>query len=320
MNPLALGDALARLNAGLNSASFLLLVLGWLSIRAGHRERHRVLMQLAFATSTLFLVSYLVRYALTGTHHLNATGGVKAFYLALLFSHMILAAATVPLVLRALFLAYKKRFAEHRKIARITAPIWTYVSLTGVLVYVLLYHVIGTVEAAVPAAEIRLPLPAFTLTDQRGQPFGRDRLAGKVWIADFVFTTCPTVCPKLTARMGEIQEKTKARGDRIHLLTFTVDPENDTPAILANYAKANHADEARWTFLTGSLGAIEGAVMNGFKIAFGKREDKPGTGIMTIFHGEKFVLVDREGNIRGYYDADEPGTKALLAAADALAR
>jgi protein SCO1/2 len=320
MNPLALGDALARLNAGLNSASLLLLVLGWLSIRAGHRERHRRLMQLAFLTSAIFLVSYLARFAITGTHHVNATGGVKAFYLAVLFSHMILAAATVPLVLRALFLAYRQRFAEHRKIARITAPIWTYVSFTGVLVYVLLYHVIGTVEAAAPAAEIRLPLPAFSLTDQRGKPFGREQMAGKVWIADFVFTHCPTVCPRLTNRMGAIQEQTKARGDRIHLLTFTVDPENDTPEVLAAYAKAYHADEARWTFLTGSLDAIEGAVVKGFKVAFGKREEKPGSSLMTIFHGEKLVLVDREGNIRGYFDADDEGTKALVAAAEKLAK
>ena len=90
--------------------------------------------------------SYLTRYALTGTHHLAAGGWVKAAYLTLLFSHMILAAATVPLVLRSLFLAHKKRFAEHRKIVRWTFPIWLYVSITGVVVYVVLYHVVGTVE------------------------------------------------------------------------------------------------------------------------------------------------------------------------------
>src|SRR5262245_18775844 len=133
MDASAIGDVLARVNAGLNATSLLLLVLGWLSIRAKKIERHRMLMRAAFLTSALFLASYLVRYSLTGAHHIAATGWIKATYLGILFSHMILAAATVPLVLRALYLAYKQRFAEHRRIARITFPIWAYVSLTGVI-------------------------------------------------------------------------------------------------------------------------------------------------------------------------------------------
>jgi uncharacterized membrane protein YozB (DUF420 family) len=147
MTAVEIADVLARLNAGLNTASFVLLVTGYVQIRKRRRAAHETCMKLAFLTSVLFLVSYLTRYALTGAHHLAAGGWIKAGYYTLLFSHMILAVATVPLALRTLYLARKGRFAEHRRIARITFPIWTYVSITGVIVYVMLYHAIGTVES-----------------------------------------------------------------------------------------------------------------------------------------------------------------------------
>src|SRR5262249_48782984 len=122
-------------------------------IKKRRRAAHETCMKLAFLASVLFLASYLTRYALTGTHHLAAEGGVKVAYYVLLFSHMILAAATVPLALRTLYLARKARFADHRRIARITFPIWTYVSITGVIVYVMLYHVVGTVESRETAVQ-----------------------------------------------------------------------------------------------------------------------------------------------------------------------
>ncbi|MFT3771919.1 MAG: DUF420 domain-containing protein [Minicystis sp.] len=320
MNAPEIGDVLARLNAGLNSLSFILLVLGWWNIRNKRVERHRKLMVAAFVTSGVFLISYLARFALTGAHHIAAEGWVKATYLALLFSHMILAAATVPLVLRALFLAYKGRFDEHRKIARITFPVWAYVSSTGVIVYALLYHVVGTAEAHAPKVSLRMPLPAFTLTDEQKKPFGLAEMKGHVWVADFMFTSCPSVCPKLTRRMADLQARTQPLGDAVHLVSFTVDPENDTPDKLAAYGKQYGADPSRWRFVTGPLSDIEGAVMNGFKIAMGKTESAPGSGLMTIFHGEKLVLVDRDGNIRAYYDADDEGMKDLLRATEALAK
>ena len=146
MTAIEIGDVLARVNAGLNTSSFVLLVTGYVQIKNKRPRAHETCMKLAFLTSALFLVSYLTRYALTGAHHLAAGGWVKATYLTILFSHMTLAVATVPLVLRTLFLARRGRFAEHRRIARITFPIWVYVSLTGVVVYALLYHVVGTVD------------------------------------------------------------------------------------------------------------------------------------------------------------------------------
>jgi uncharacterized membrane protein YozB (DUF420 family) len=135
------GDLLAPINAGLNTTSFLLLLLGYAQIRRKNVDLHRKCMVGAFATSVVFLVSYLTRYALTGTHRFPIPGWWKVLYLSILFSHMVLAVVILPLVLRSLYLAWKGRFAEHRRIARVTYPLWVYVSFTGVLVYVLLYQV-----------------------------------------------------------------------------------------------------------------------------------------------------------------------------------
>jgi putative membrane protein len=127
-------------NAGLNATCAILLLLGWRAIRAGRRELHRALMLAACATSALFLASYLTRVALTGTHRFPGDGALRAVYLVVLSSHTVLAALVVPLALRTLFLPLRSRFAEHRRIARITLPVWMYVSVTGVAVYVMLYH------------------------------------------------------------------------------------------------------------------------------------------------------------------------------------
>lgn len=205
-------------------------------------------------------------------------------------------------------------------------PRWLWIAFTVVVLAIPAVGLLrermrlGTVEAYAPAVSLRLPLPAFTLMDQRGKPFGLADMKGHVWVASFMFTSCSTVCPKLTKRMAEVQARTRPLGDAVHLLSFTVDPENDTPEKLAAYGQQYGADPARWTFLTGPLVDIEGTVMNGFKIAMGKTESTPGSGLMTIFHGEKLVLVDREGSIRGYHDADDEGLTALVRAAEKLAR
>jgi uncharacterized membrane protein YozB (DUF420 family) len=138
---LSFADALPSINATLNGTSAVLLFVGYRAIRYKRIPLHRFAMQGAFVTSTIFLVCYLTRFYLTGAHHFPGGGWLKILYLAILFSHMVLAVATVPLVLRTLFLARASRFVEHRKIAKITFPVWMYVSVTGVIVYVMLYHV-----------------------------------------------------------------------------------------------------------------------------------------------------------------------------------
>jgi putative membrane protein len=140
----ALAAVLPPVNAALNALSCALLLLGWAAIRRGERERHRALMLGACASSALFLVGYLTRVALTGVHRFPGAGWLKALYLAVLGSHTLLAAACAPLALVTLTLALRGRFPLHRRIARVTLPIWIYVSATGVAVYVLLYHLAGS--------------------------------------------------------------------------------------------------------------------------------------------------------------------------------
>lgn len=134
------GDRLAALNATLNGTAALLLFLGWRAVRAGKVARHRAFMGSAFLVSALFLVSYLTRFYLTGTHRYPGTGAMRTVYLSVLLTHTVLAAAVPFLAIRTIYLALKDRVAAHRKIARITLPIWMYVSVTGVLIYFMLYH------------------------------------------------------------------------------------------------------------------------------------------------------------------------------------
>ncbi len=134
-------DVLPSVNAVLNGTSAVLLVLAWRAIRAGNRERHRRLVLTALGVSALFLVGYLTRVALTGTHRFPGAGALRTAYLLLLGSHTMLAAVIVPLIAVALWNAWKGRFETHRRVARVAMPAWLYVSVTGVLVYVMLYWV-----------------------------------------------------------------------------------------------------------------------------------------------------------------------------------
>jgi putative membrane protein len=127
-------------NASLNAIAAGCLVVGGLAIRRRDIERHRKAMLAAISASALFLVSYLVRVALTGTHRYPGEGWDKTAYLVILTSHTILAIAVLPFVLRTAWLALSSRFPQHRRIARYTWPVWVYVSVTGVLVYLMLYQ------------------------------------------------------------------------------------------------------------------------------------------------------------------------------------
>lgn len=127
-------------NAMLNGTCFIFLCVGKLAIVKHQEGLHKQCMIAAFASSSVFLASYLTRYAISGTHHYPGEGWAKTLYLIVLFSHMLLAMVLVPMVLRTLYLGLKNRRSEHYKLARFTWPIWIYVSLTGVAVYVMLYQ------------------------------------------------------------------------------------------------------------------------------------------------------------------------------------
>ena len=128
------------MNAALNGLSAVLLSCGYVSIRRRKIAGHRAFMLSALASSTLFLVSYLVYHAHAGVHRYPGTGARRTVYLSILGSHTVLAVVIVPLVLRAVYLAWNARYRQHRAIARWTLPLWLYVSVTGVIVYWMLYR------------------------------------------------------------------------------------------------------------------------------------------------------------------------------------
>jgi uncharacterized membrane protein YozB (DUF420 family) len=143
MDMAALGDALALVNASLNATSAVALGTGYVLIRRRAVHGHRRAMITALSASALFLVFYIARVALTGTHEFAGEGAARTVYLTVLFSHMVLAVLIVPLVLRILYLVRKRRFHDHARLARWVFPVWAYVSVTGLLVYLMLYQVYG---------------------------------------------------------------------------------------------------------------------------------------------------------------------------------
>lgn len=151
-------------------------------------------------------------------------------------------------------------------------------------------------------------VPDFSFTDQTGGTVRKDDLLGKIWVANFIYSGCGDVCPMLTKKMKGFQEEmgrlSEARD--LHLVSFTVDPENDTPQRLAAYAAAFDADPERWFFLTGPLDAVRKTVEEGLRQSMGR------TGDSTLFHSERFVLIDRQCRIRGFFETDPSGLKTLV--------
>lgn len=136
---LAIED-LPTVNAILNAISAILLTIGYGFIRAGKWRTHKKIMLSAFGVSVLFLISYVIYHSVTGDTRFQGQGWIRPVYFTILISHIILAAVIVPMALITLFRALRERFDKHRKIARWTFPIWLYVSVTGVIVYMMLYH------------------------------------------------------------------------------------------------------------------------------------------------------------------------------------
>src|SRR5437870_2078369 len=130
-------------------------------------------------------------------------------------------------------------------------------------------------------------VPEFVLMNQDGQNFGSAQLRGKIWIADFIYTTCPGPCPMLSTRMSELQKPLEKTD--VHLVSFSVDPEKDTPGVLRDYAEKLHADPERWDFLTGPKSAIYKLSHDGFKLAVSDGSDAQGIPV----HSTRMVLVDR---------------------------
>jgi protein SCO1/2 len=147
-------------------------------------------------------------------------------------------------------------------------------------------------------------VPPFQLISPDGSPFDSGSLRGKVWVADFFFTSCGSICPMMSAHMQQIQETVKDVPSA-QLVSFTIDPANDTPAVLTRYAATYRAEPARWHLLTGPQATLQKLDRNVFKL---------GNVDGSLTHSTRFVLVDGHGHIRGYYDTTEAGSIAKIIA------
>jgi protein SCO1/2 len=156
-------------------------------------------------------------------------------------------------------------------------------------------------------------VPPFSLTDQDGKPFTNASVAGNVWVANYIFTRCAGPCPTMTAEIASLAHEIDHPD--VRFVSFSVDPEYDTPAVLKDYAGRFGADHSRWSFVTGDKSQIFRLAERGMKIpAIPAGEDN------VIVHSEKFILIDREGWIRGYYDLkDAEAMKKLRRDVHALA-
>ncbi|HEY4565028.1 MAG TPA: SCO family protein [Thermoanaerobaculia bacterium] len=164
------------------------------------------------------------------------------------------------------------------------------------------------------------PVPAFSLTNRDGRTVRLQDLEGKPWIADFIFTRCPASCPLMTARMAKLDRELPDDLD-VRLVSFSVDPEHDTPQALQHYAQSYKAP-ARWLFLTGGKDQMYRLSRQGFKLGI-DIPPPPAPGAPApepILHSTRFVLVDGHGRIRGYYDGfDEESMKKLVRDLEAVA-
>lgn len=140
-------------------------------------------------------------------------------------------------------------------------------------------------------------IPSFELTSSTGQVFDSKQLAGRIWVADFIYTTCDGPCPMMSAQMRRIQDTTFPENPDVKLVSITVDPAHDTPPVLETYSKHFKCDPSRWYFLTGDKGRL-----NDLGLAF-KLQSVDGS----LTHSTRFVLVDRHMKIRGYYTTGEDG-------------
>lgn len=150
------------------------------------------------------------------------------------------------------------------------------------------------------------PAPTFRLTDQTGATRTEADFAGKVWVADFFFTSCTTICPALTAKMAALQ----VQYPQATFVSFSVDPGTDTPPVLAAYAERFHVKPG-WYFLTGPVEEVRTIVTDGFKQAMQEIAVKPGES-KDVIHGDRFIIVDRKGHMRGFPEAASPEVTEIL--------
>ncbi len=182
---------------------------------------------------------------------------------------------------------------------------WYLGALLSGLVLVAIWLVVsnaGRENAALPELGA---VPSFSLTTEAGSNADDAMFNGKISVVDFIFTSCAGICPMMSGRMAWLQEELRDHPD-IQFVSFSVDPLTDTPDVLTEYGKRYGAIPGRWTFLTGDRDQIYTLTKNGFRLGL------EAEGENAIIHSPKFVLVDRKGSIRGYYDSDSTDTMDQL--------
>ena len=192
--------------------------------------------------------------------------------------------------------------SDQRKLDKSTLP-WVVLGIVIVSIALLNLWIMFNNNSDSDEERAVTSVPEFTLTNQQRNVISLSDLSGKVWVADFIFTNCPTICPIMTKKMATLQSEFSSQD--VHFVSFTVDPERDTSEILASYAKRYGADEETWHFLTGEKEQIYQLANEGFKLAAAQHE-----GVFP--HSRKFVLVDRNGDIYGYYDSHSEGAMVQL--------
>lgn len=178
------------------------------------------------------------------------------------------------------------------------------------ILFMFSYPVVRSVNRQLPPPlPILKKVPNFNLVNDFKKPVTGESLLGKIYIANFIFTSCPSSCLRLSAEMEKIQKRVRGLGQNVALVSFSVDPEMDTPDVLYKYARKKNANPFVWMFLTGDKEEMKKIVIDGFSVPMGEKEAVDalvGNETVTMFdiaHTEKFVLVDHNGDVRGYYDS-----------------
>jgi protein SCO1/2 len=194
--------------------------------------------------------------------------------------------------------------------------------LGAFLLAVLVMRLLGAWSSAA-AIPVLWKLPAFELTDQTGKPVHSHELAGHVWIASFIYTTCPGPCPRVVQRQAEVQRELAGQGD-LRAVSISVDPAADTPAVLAAYGGSRNIDPEHWKLLTGEPNAVIDLVRNGFRLAVARVDELEPDALSSqgpVVHSVHLVLVDRAMQVRGFYEStDGEAMKRLVADARRLLR
>lgn len=191
--------------------------------------------------------------------------------------------------------------------------IWVISFTAGVLTLTAL-RCSGRLRHVPDPPEVMFQLPAdYALVDQHGRPFTPETLRGQVWVAGFVFTTCPSTCPVVTKAMSDLRDRFDRYSVDVQMVSFTVDPQHDTPQVLSAYIEEQGIDNDRWRFVTGEPADVIGLVRGGFKLGVGQREADEDGVAYDIAHSTKLALVDENGGIRGFYGIDgEHGTDEIF--------